>query len=50
MALNWNEVLVILDKASDSYPLAFLPPAMVAEAQELAGRIGDGEVVVAGTK
>jgi hypothetical protein len=41
-------VLVILDKASDSYPLAILPRDAVARARELAGAVGDGEVVVVG--
>jgi hypothetical protein len=48
-AKTGEEILVILDKASDSYPLAFLPQDSVASAQKLAGLIGDGdgEVVVA---
>jgi hypothetical protein len=47
-AKQGNEVLVILDKGSDSYPLAFLPPDSVAKAQKLVGLVGDGEVVAAG--
>ncbi len=43
-----GETLVILDKASDSYPLAFLPVGVVAEAQQLAGLLGRGEVVIVG--
>jgi hypothetical protein len=48
-AKKGKEILVILDKASDSYPLAFLPQDSVASAQKLAGLIGDGdgEVLVA---
>lgn len=45
-----NEVLVILDKGSDSYPLAFLSQDSVARAQELAKLIGGGEVIIAGQR
>jgi hypothetical protein len=42
-----GEILVILDKASDSYPLAFLSVGSVAEAQRLAELIGRGRVMIA---
>jgi hypothetical protein len=43
-----SRVLVILDKASDSFPLAILPHDAVERARELAAIVGDGEVVVVG--
>jgi hypothetical protein len=47
-AQSGDEVLVIVDKASDSYPLAFLPRSDVARAQQLAKPFGEGRLEVAG--
>jgi hypothetical protein len=43
-----DEVLVILDKGSDSFPLAFLPSKLVAQAQKLAATAGEVDVDIVG--
>jgi|GEM_PF-5790726 len=41
-----GDALIICDRGSDSYPLAFVPAKSTAEAQRLALAIGRGEVFV----